>query len=201
LFETFDFQEIITEHFLKEDATALLFTDVKQGSYVDIDQTIAYYRDQYLSVYDQNKERDRKDEEYIINKVEEGVKSTNPNFIQEIKREYTVETPYLSQKFDFAWKNGTTNLVTPIGLDLKQKESIERKACTWRGRLETFQNKAREENLKFDLIVSRPEDRNLFNTYENVLKILEDNKAPKEIIELDNVNTYINKLSRSLSGK
>lgn len=201
LFERSGFSEIIEKHFLKADATALLFSDIKKGTYEDADQIIDYYRDQYLSVYDQKKERDRKDEEYIINKVEQGVRSTNPNYIQEIKREYTIETPYLSQQFNFAWKNGTTNLVTPIGLDLKQKESIERKACTWRGRLETFQNKARKDNLKFDLIVSRPEDQSLFKTYDNVLKILEDNQAPKEIFELDKIGAYINKITNYLSDK
>ena len=201
LFERSVFSEIIEKHFLKEDATALLFSDIKKGTYKESDQIIDYYRDQYLSVYDQKKERDHKDEKYIINKVEEGVRSTNPNLIQEVKREYTIETSYLSQEFDFVWKNGTTNLITPIGFDLKQKESIERKACTWRGRLETFQNKAREDNLKFDLIVSRPEDRSLFKTYENVLKILEDNDAPKEIFELDKVGAYIDRIAQYLSGE
>jgi hypothetical protein len=199
LFERSGFSEIIETHFLKKDATALLFSDIKKGTYEDADRIIDYYRDQYLSVYDQKQERDRKDEKYIINKVEERIKSTNPNYFQEINREYTIETPYLSQQFNFVWQNGTTNLITPIGLDLKQKESIERKACTWRGKLETFQEKARKDNLKFDLIVSRPEDHSLFKTYENVLKILGDNEAPKEIIELENVNSYINSLSRSLS--
>lgn len=199
LFEASDFQGIIEDFFLTEDATALLFSDITEGTYENAEQTLAFYKDQYLSVYEKNKERDRKDEEYILNKIEEGLENANINYSREVKREYTVDTPYLSQKFNFAWKNGTTNLVTPIGLDLKREDVIENKALRWHGRLDKFKEKAEQDNLKFDLIISRPQDRKLFKTYENVLKILEDNQAPKEIYELDNINTYIHRLADHLS--
>jgi len=201
LFENAGLQAIIEDFFLKEDATALFFSEIKKGTYDNVDQILRYYQNQYLSVYDKDAGRNRKDEEYIVNKVEEGLKATNINHSKDIKREYTLETPYLSQQFDLAWQNETTHLVTPIGLDLKRKESIERKASTWRGRLEIFQAKAKEDNLAFDLIISRPEDRNLFRTYDNVLKILEDNKAPKKLYELENLPTYIEHLSSNIRNK
>jgi|SRR5690625_3808245 len=201
LFETLDFQGIIEDFFLIEDATALLFSDITKGTYEDAEETLSFYKDQYLSVYEKNKERDRKDEEYILNKIEEGLEDTNINYSQEVKRGYIVETPYLSQKFNFAWKNGTTNLITPIGLDLKREDVIENKALRWHGRLDKFKEKAEQDNLKFDLIISRPQDRKLFKTYENVLKILEDNRAPKEIHELDHINRYIHRLVDCLSSQ
>lgn len=200
LFEVSDLQTIIDEHFLRKDSTALLFSDIKKGVYENVNQTISYYRDQYLSVYDNPTIRDNKDERYIIKEVEKGLQTAALNFSDDIKQNYTVKTPYLSQTFDYAWQNGQTNLITPIGLDLQQKETIERKACTWRGRLDTLQETARENGLKFDLIVSRPAEKHLFKTYDNVLKILEDNKAPKEIIEVDQVNQYIKRVSEYLSN-
>lgn len=198
-FEASDFQGIIEEFFLREDATALLFSDITRGTYEDAEETLSFYKDKYLSVYENREERERKDEKYILNKIEEGLKDTNFNYSREIKRDYTIETPYLSQKFNFAWDNGTTNLVTPVGLDLKLEDSIENKALNWHGRLDKFKEKAEKDNLKFDLIISRPRDQKLFKTYDNALKILEDNRAPKEIHELDHITTYIHRLAEHLS--
>lgn len=201
LFEQSDLQSIIEEHFLKEDATALLFSDIKKGTYENAEQTLSFYEDRYLTVYEKEKERDRKDETYIIHKVEEGLKEYELTDSREIKREYIIETPYLSQKFNYAWKNGTINLVTPIGLDLTLEDSIENKGLNWHGRLDKFREKAEQDNLRFDLIVSRPEDPGLFKTYDNVLKILEDNKAPKVIYELDNLHAYVDHLSSNIRNK
>ena len=84
------------------------------------------------------------------------------------------------------------------GFDLQRKESITDKACTWKGKLGTFKTKSEEENLSFDLIVSRPEERSFFETYENVLKHSEENEASKEIVEEDKIENYINDIETYL---
>jgi hypothetical protein len=195
LFNGPNFQAIIEDFFLTKDATALFFSDSREGTYEDVYQTLTYYKEQYLSVYEKPAKRDHKDEGYIRNKITEGLRALNIINSKKVKRNYTLETPYLSQTFDYAWENGRTNLITPIGFDLKREESIESKGCTWRGRLDTLQAKAFEENLRFDLIVSQPTDRSLFKTYDNVLKILDQNKAPKEVIEVDEVNRYLEEIA------
>ncbi len=199
LFEYSDFKKIISKYFLVEDSTSLFFSEIKEGTYKDAKQTLKFYQDRYLSVYEKRSQRNRKDERYILNRVEDQLKLHKLNYSEEIRKDYVLKTPYLTRTFNYAWKNGSTNLVTPVGLDLKQKESIERKACTWRGRLETFSTKATENNLKFDLIVSRPADKHLFKTYDNVLKILENNEAPKDIIEVDKLDSYIDRISNDLA--
>lgn len=188
----------IGNYFLTEDSTALYFAEIKKGTYENRKQILEYYYEQYLSVYDSARPREHKDEQYILNKVEEGLKTANLSYTKEIKRNYTVETPYLSETFKYAWANGTVNLITPVGFDLQRKESITDKACTWKGKLETFKIKAEEENLRFDLIVSRPEERSLFKTYDNVLKLLEENEAPKEIVEEEKIKNYIDKIESYL---
>lgn len=196
-YKSFDFysdsalKNLIENYFLSQDSTALYFADIKKGTYEDIGKTLEYYKEQYLSVYEKSSAREHKDEQYILNRVEDGLKSLNLSYSQDIKRDYTLNTPYLSETFKYAWKNGSVNLITPVGFDLKRKDSITDKACTWRGKLETFKSKADEENLRFDLIVSRPEERSLFKTYDNVLKLLEENEAPKEIIEEEKLQEYV----------
>jgi len=78
LFTDTGLKNLIEEYFLTEDSTALYFAEIKKGTYGEsIQQILDYYYDQYLSVYDKARPRKHKDEQYILNKVEKGLKTTN----------------------------------------------------------------------------------------------------------------------------
>lgn len=195
LFETADLEELIEEYFLTKDSTALLFTNVKNGTYENTDQTLTFYYEQYLSVYKNIKAREHKDEQYILRKVDKGFKKRKLENNRAIKKNIEIKTDLFTEQFKYGWKNGTTNLITPIGLDLQKKQSIKEKAYGWHGKLDAFRDTAKKGKFRFDLILSRPDDKNLFNTYDNVLTLLEENKAPKEIIEVDELDGYIEKIN------
>lgn len=199
LFETSDLEELIEDYFLPKDATALLFTDVKKGTYGNAGQILDFYREQYLSVYEKVRAREHKDEQYILRKVDKGLKKRKLQANRAIRRNIKIKTNLFTEQFKYGWKNGTTNLITPIGLDLQKKQSIKEKAYGWHGKLDAFRETAQKENLRFDLILSRPDDKNLFKTYDNVLTLLEENKAPKKIIEVDEVDRYIDKINGQLA--
>lgn len=198
LFETSDLKGLIEEYFLTKDSTALFFADVKKGTYEDAGLILDFYRKQYLSIYEKVGVRKHKDEQYILRKVHKELKKRKLQTSQTIRRNIEIKTNLFSEQFKYGWENGTTNLITPIGLDLQKKQSIKEKAYGWHGKLDAFRETAEKDKLRFDLIVSRPDDKNLFKTYDNVLTLLEKNKAPKKIVEVNEVGRYIEKINSTL---
>lgn len=197
LFATAELNQLIREYYLVEDSTALIFTEARKGLYEDADQIIAFYYRQYLSVYEPKKAREHKDEQYILNEVDNKIHEKHLEYNSALKRDIEIETPYLSEHFNYGWENGTINLITPVGFDLLLKDSITNKACQWRGKLEALLEPAKKHHYRYDLIVSRPESHSLLKTYDDALKLLNDNKAPKRIIEVDEVDSYVEEIARN----
>lgn len=189
-----ELRSYINSRFLPDDASALYFTDLKQGNYSNVQKTLQYYKDQFLSEYEIQKKKDHKDERYILKRVT-NILHDLPDSRQDIvKRDIKLETDLLSEKFDYAWKNGITNLITPVGFDLQHQESIKDKACTWQGKLSTLSEVADKEGYKFDIIVTRPTQKSLYKPYDQALRLIEKAGANQEIIEEDQLSSYSNRL-------
>ena len=53
--------------------------------------------------------------------------------------------------------------------------------------------KAKKENLRYDLLVSAPQDKSLLKAFDKALTILESSEAPKKIITEDSYRAYAEK--------
>lgn len=180
----------INDYFLPDDASALYFTDLKAGSYNHVQETLNYYFDQFLSEYEPPKKKDQKDERYILRKFSHIVDQLPEDKKEIIKRDVKLKTNLLSEKFDYAWKNGTTNLITPVGFDLLHPDSIKNKACEWQGKLNTLSDIAERKKYKFDIIVSRPSSKDLFKAYDKAVKLIDCASANQEIFEEQSLGAY-----------
>ena len=96
--------------------------------------------------------------------------------------------------FDYAWQNGTLNLVKPISFDLKEPKSITEKAYKNLGQFIDLENNAKSNNLRFDLILGRPTSKVLFKEYDHAIKLLEKIKFSK-LIEEEEIVEYSKKTS------
>lgn len=182
----------VLNHFLLEDASNLYFSSIKNGAYETVEQTVAYYREAYFHVYESPKIAIRKDEKYLNDRFSQQL-AKYPIAKKRFQKNITIENELQQTKFDFAWKNGSVNLIKSISFDLKEKEGIQSKSFRWFGELTKLAPKAAVENLKFDLLIAKPQSSQLFKTYDKAIDILEGIKAPKTIIEEDQLDRYTEK--------
>lgn len=101
-------------------------------------------------------------------------------------------------KFDYAWQNGSLNLVKPISFDLKESKSIAEKAYKNLGQFIDLQNEAEKNNLRYDLIVGKPKSKSLFKDYDHAITLLEKIKY-SSIIEEDQIKKYSVKAIEAIS--
>lgn len=185
-----DLKSYINNYFLPDDASALYFTELKTGNYNHFQETLDYYSYQFLSEYEPPQKREQKDERYILRKVSNIVEQLPKEKKGIIQRDVKLQADILSETFDYAWQNGTTNLITPVGFDLQHAQSITDKACEWQAKLNTLTDAARKKNYKFDILVTRPSDRDLFKAYDQGLKLIERGSDQQEIFEEPDIETY-----------
>lgn len=189
----------ILSELLLEDASSFYFSDIKNGGYQSVEDTLAYYRKAYFQVYEPSVKKERKDEKYLNQCFERELEQyqTVKRFFQ---RGATLKNQLQQTKFDFAWKNGSVNYVKSISFDLKERDSIQNKSFRWFGELTKLGKKAEKEDLQFDLLISKPRSSKLFGAYEKAIKILEDVQAPKRLIEEEDLKDYIKKAAETVIG-
>lgn len=106
----------------------------------------------------------------------------------------------ISEKFKLGWKNGTTNLIAPIGLDLIEPDSIKQKALTWFGKLSFLNSYAKSHNTEFHLLISKPTGRNLINSFNKAVKVIQEADAPIKIYTDTQIDEYSTYVSENLTG-
>lgn len=188
------FKDIVSKYFLLEDASALYFDDVKTGINVGRSIITDVYRKEYFACYDDlSNHYLKKDEKYIEQRLKSNLKTKLPQYHRlEINKEIT--TPLVTERFKWGWTNGSQNLIVPIGLDLVDPDTIKQKALSWYGKLTFLNDYARDNSISFHIITSKPDEKNLLKYYNNAVKVIEQSKAPKEIIvesELESYSDYI----------
>ena len=190
-------REVTPQDFLVEDATALQFSETKEGFLPG--DNLEYVVDQYFRLYfgeyvTEKETRDKHDEAYLNKKFLQALRTADPTaYARRFVRDVVIESAKTSLKFDFQWQNGTTNLIKSIGLDLSDESSINDKSILLHGKLNFLGQKAKEENLRYDLLVSTPQKKSLFKAFNNALKILDSSEAPKKIITEDSYQAYVEK--------
>lgn len=101
-------------------------------------------------------------------------------------------------KFDYAWQNGSLNLVKPISFDLKESKSIAEKAYKNLGQFIDLENEAKNNNLRYDLIIGRPKFKSLFKDYDHAISLLDKIKYAR-IIEENEIDNYALKAIKAIT--
>lgn len=144
------------------------------------------------------------DKEYEIGKrfyrsikqyVKEVGKSNSPNFYKDYKIKNSTGVEF---NFKYAWQNGSLNLVKPLNFDLSEPRHIASKAHQNYGLFVDLKNVAEERNLRYDLIIGEPTKKGLIKEFNHSIKLL-SNLDKVKLIEEDKLNTYTQKLIKSLS--
>ncbi|MBS1601933.1 MAG: DUF3037 domain-containing protein [Bacteroidetes bacterium] len=85
-------------------------------------------------------------------------------------------------KFDLAWGDRSTRFIKPLSFDLTEERAIQDKSAVNYGYLNLLSDHAKENNYQFDLIVAKPQNKHLYKSYDNALRLLQLSTAPTRIV-------------------
>lgn len=178
-----DVKSLVEDFFIPSDNSALQFGQFKSAvQYNDNPKVICEYLEtKFLSIYQQEEEYGAKDNKWLITEYRKILRDKNPELLNKkiVHENYSIGFRQREYKFDFAWQNHTFNLVKAVSLDLKRPDSIQRKAEQYYGQFSLLQKYAFDNNARFDVLLARPANHNLYSAYD---------KAIEDITQASNVN-------------
>lgn len=189
-----ELDEILSEYFLLKDANSLFFSEAKNGFYNHKENIINYYYEEFFRFYQISPAKNAHTENYLKEAFEESLKKlVEPENVRShyFKRKIVIDNEVGKTEFDFGWQNGTTNLIKTISFDLNDEHYIQRKAFRWYGELNQLSKKAQSENIRFDLLIARPQKKNLFKAYEKALYALDRIEANHHLLEEPDLKNYL----------
>lgn len=195
----------ISAELLPEDSSALQFGKVSTVLLYteDLEKIKKQYHHTYLSLYEPYQEIEKKDDAFLLKKYKDSLFRRSES-VQRLFDEKRIQHDFVINiteeevfKFDLAWRNSATNLVTPLSFDLQRKESIIRKATFQFGKFTLLEDIAFKNNYQFDVLVGKPRRVELFKYYDKALDILQ---RPKRvvIIEEEEIDKYSAKTLQAL---
>lgn len=186
-------EDFIQSQLLPKDANSYFFSDVKHGFYDSEKAILDYFKEEYFSFFTSKTKKRRNDKavvklfwDAVKNKTEQGFKEKLSLF----KSDIILENGIVETEFEYGWQNGTFNYVKALNFDLVDEGNISNKAFKWYGELTHLKDIVVKNNGRIDLLISKPNQRHLFGTYDKVLSVLEEIETPKKIIEEEQIKNY-----------
>jgi hypothetical protein len=198
-----DLSAFLDTQVLKRDDSSLQFSDIHQSLLysADLDRIQFDLYNEFFAEYQHKPQGEHFVSDAEISKLfESSLKKWAPEAVSKIHRNYTIQTDTNEFVFDFAWQNGSLNLVKPVSFDLKEPKRIQEKSILLYGNLSLLQDEALLNNIRFDLIVAEPHERSLYRNFEMALKTIDQAAVNKEIIVRSEIDKYTDKAAIYLLG-
>ncbi len=179
------FAKYIHQFILSEDAAGLIFSEpvVVKNVFPNTQKSIDEYAKLLLPVIITEKASVVKHNETFIIKTFTGyIFEKDKSLENRFKKNQTIKTNHFSIKFDLEWENNTKNYIKPISFDFTDESSIQNKAAVTYSHLVDLADYAKHKNLRFDLLIAKPQNSEFKNQYENALDFIDSVKAPKVLI-------------------
>lgn len=199
-----DLSSFISKYILPFDGSVLQFsnykTDYQQDFKNDFIEEILlnkYFIKDIKHHFNQPKEPE------LLHQFYNNLRGLDFNLINKDKKRFFVDYTVTNEngnefKFDYAWQNGSLNLVKPISFDLKESKSIAEKAYKNLGQFIDLENEAKNNNLRYDLIIGRPKFKSLFKDYDHAISLLDKIKYAR-IIEENEIDNYSLKAIKAIT--
>jgi hypothetical protein len=194
-------KDFIHFYLLKNDDTALQFSDLNSviNVYSKPEQAIEEYTKLLLPLSIKKEAQVVKyNETYIIKKFKTRLFGHDEQLADKVTKNYVVKIDELSFKFDFAWQNGSLNLVHPLSFDLQDTQSIQRKTAEYCSYLSWLNKYTKDNNCRIDLLLAKPQESSLQNTYNKSIKLLKAVDSNKKVIPFEDIDTYTDKAAEYL---
>ena len=190
--EKYSFREFITRFLLPEDASALQFSDpyTAVNTLGSSERIIDEFSKIWLPEAELRKEEIRHNETFILRKFTDSIASKQINIDHRMSRNHIIQIKGVKLNFELSWKNGIVHLVKPVSFDLKEEREIQNKSATYFGYLNLLTEYAKRNDYQFDLLIAKPQDDKLTNSYDDALYNLDLSAAPKDIIPEERLEDY-----------
>jgi hypothetical protein len=199
----YSFKEYINTILLPEDSTSLQFSDpfFAINSFGTSQKAIEEFAKILLPDQDLKKDEFRHNETYILKKYTDYIAAKNINVDFRMRKNQLIEIKGLKMNFELSWKNGTVHLVKPISFDLKVEYDIQNKSAQYFGYLDLLTEYAKRNDYTFDLLIGKPQDKKLYNSYDDALYILDRTIAPKTLVTEEKLEEYSDATAEILHSK
>ncbi|MBV5280873.1 MAG: DUF3037 domain-containing protein [Paludibacter sp.] len=194
-------KDFVHFYLLKDDDTSLQFSDLNSviNIYSKPELAVEEYTKILLPLSIKKESQTIKyNETYIIKKFKTRLFGHNEELADKVTKNYVVKTDELSFKFDFAWQNGSLNLVHPLSFDLQDTQSIQRKTAEYCSYLSWLNRYTKENNCRIDLLLAKPQESSLQNTYNKSIKLLQAVNSNKQVIPFEDIDSYTDKTAEYL---
>ena len=199
------FKKLINSYFLIEDASSLYFEEIRTGVNPGVKEIISYYEKEYFSCYeDELFNANKKDEKYIEQKLKSNLKQNlkdNEFNVHDLSINKNINTGLVIERFKWGWKNGGDKLISLIGFDLVESDSIQKKAYEWYGKLSFLKEYAIENKTEFHLLTSKPTNKKLLKSYNSAINVIKQSKAPAEVYTDTEIQEYSKYVANNITGK
>lgn len=187
-----DLVKFLDSEILKSDDSAVQFTKIYESLLYssDYNKIVTDLQLEYFSEYNQKATVSRVTESDLRRLFERDLKVKSPDIISRFQKDYRVSTENNEFIFDYAWQNGTFNLVKPVSFDLLDAKKIQEKSILLYGNLNLLADLSRIKNYKFDLIIAKPTARSVFKSFDSALKTIDKADVSQEIIYSSEISGY-----------
>lgn len=197
-------RQLIDNEILVRDSSALQFGEVKTSLLYtkDLSAISDQFYKLYLSFYDEDEQNKvRHDESYLVKEYQKRLQRRLDGLLsrEAFGHPFIVkpEGTNFAYQFVFSWQNGSHNLVKPVSFDLKLEQSITDKATLNVGQFTVLRPYAQQHNARFDVLVARPKNYQLYKPYDQAIKLLADQPFVK-IVEEEQLDRYSEKTAEAL---
>jgi hypothetical protein len=196
------YEVLIRSSLLDVDATVLRFANTVKAvpHSADIKEVLSHYYELYFAdAYISPLHERTRDEGFLLSQFRNSLKNQDPGAAKLLQKDITVSVPATSVVFDYAWQNGTYNLIKPISFDLKNEQEIHKKALFYYGNFNLLSETAKEHQYRFDILLARPSNPRLSKEYNRAVGILKKTTAPSSFItEEEDLAEYSKIAARNL---
>jgi len=194
------FDQFIDQFILPNDGSVLQFSKNRESYFYnqDIEYIISNLTNKYLFEKEKNIAGVTISKEPLILKKFYNYLSVldldhNTSLNHKFYKNYKVRNETGNEfNFEYGWNNDSLHLVKPISFDLKDSKNLADKAYKNFGLFTDLKNEAIINNLKYDLLIGKPESKELFKEFDHALNLL--NMLDRvEIILEENIEDYSQK--------
>ena len=195
-----DLDKILNRFFLIKESSPLQFTESKSVIlYSDDWEKVS---DQYFKLYFpeefplevsselQSETYRHRSDRQVVSAFKRMLQLKDKSVIRFLKAPVEIKTDLANFRSDLVWQNHTINAVKGLSFDLGSEDLISDRALLFNAKLNYLSEKASAKNIRFDLLVAAPQTPDFQQAYNRALQVLNDIKAPKEIITQDQLEKY-----------
>ncbi len=185
-----NFSNYIHKYILAQDAAGLIFREAVnvRNVFGSNQKVIDEYSKLLLPGINIEKPHTTKhNEQFIISKFNGYLLGKDSSISERIKKNQTIKLKSCKVKFDYVWDN---NYIKPLSFDLADESSIQTKSAIIHSQLIQLKDYAKNNNVRFDLLIAKPQEPNLENEYNNALDLIDSVTTNKELITQDHWNDY-----------